>query len=715
MSSVKTRIKQKNDSTANWNTANAEGFKPLQGEIIVYNDVNRIKIGDGSNTVSNVPFLDDNCVHLTDNETINGYKKFENPIAIKDSISNSDIMLGATNAANNPGMAGEITWHDGEGNDGIVYIPQGQDDTLATCYKIPDKHFQPFAVGDDLSGQTLYFNNQANYSQYFLAVYTILTSSGGYSIEVGGPPDITLKKNGTIVATFYTFSNSRWLESYTLPSDFGTIETLDSKGGSEGLSNSKPSIWYTLGLGPAEDYINIDVEDVYNDIKTAKSKIPAVSDYLTNSSTTDALSANQGRVLNLNKAPKNHASTETTYGVGELAKYGHVKVINGDLNGKTAQDGYAASQSHTHSQYAPKANPSFTGSATINGNLTVSGAAIFQEVRVDGSAGTEGQVLTSRGSGHSPQWKDIPVPSNMVNTWEAQTIDGAKTFTKTTTFQNDIKANGSAGTSGQVLMSQGAGNSPKWSDVPTPSNMVTTDTVQTISGLKYFSGTQVFEGSVQIANGGSGIQIFNTGDSFAVSLVIDESSGLPEDGADVLLPVVDRQLVGNLYLVGAVSNGTQGQVLTSAGVARAATWSTLPAFAMNTALPISYRLSSSSNGYYNGVSYGTASTVNCLMTRDLPNHVSLTRHISYCIHLSTTIAAGRWVRFDVPSISHNNITYYPYIKTITATPIKTSTSSTSPALVTHITNDQSSGGYAYVGCCSQQLNGLDVRIDCIIS
>lgn len=59
-------------------------------------------------------------------------------------------------------------------------------------------------------------------------------------------------------------------------------------------------------------------------------------------------------------------------------------------------------------------------------------------------------------------------PSNMVTTDSAQTISGAKTFTKTTTFQNDIKANGSAGTSGQVLMSQGAGNSPKWGNAPIP-------------------------------------------------------------------------------------------------------------------------------------------------------------------------------------------------------------------------------------------------------
>lgn len=87
--------------------------------------------------------------------------------------------------------------------------------------------------------------------------------------------------------------------------------------------------------------------------------------------------------------------------------------------------------------------------------------------------------------------EDIKTPSDMVTTDSAQTISGVKTFTKTTTFQNDIKANGSAGTSGQVLISQGSGNSPKWGNVPAPSNVVTTDTAQTIAGTKTFSNIQI--------------------------------------------------------------------------------------------------------------------------------------------------------------------------------------------------------------------------------
>lgn len=596
MSSVKTRIKQKNDSTANWNTANNEGFKPLQGEIIVYNDVNRIKIGDGSNTVSNVPFLDANCVHLTDNETINGYKKFENPITIKDSISNSDIMLSATNAANNLGMAGEITWHDGEGNDGVVYIPRGQSETLATMYK-KYTTLTAFAVGDNLSGKTLFFNTEATYSQYFGLGRTIVTSSGGYTISIaGGPPTVRLLKNDTVVQEFTNWgfrpdgtTGTIWkVSSYTLPSDFGTVSTLDTESG----GTTYTSIWNTFGLdGATTEYDLINVEDVYH-------RIPKIVDNLTTTSAYAALSATQGYTLNNNKAPK--------------------------------------------------ASPTFTGTVTF---------------------GT-----------------DTP-----------------------------LSVNSSVGTAGQVLTSQGSGKSPQWANVPTPSNMVTTNTNQTISGQKFFSDTQVFRGEVHISNSGTGISFFNHQDSVAARLVIDESDYLPEDVAVVNLPVADANQTANLYLIGADSHGTKGQVLTSDGGGNAATWSTLPEFAMNITFPIKYRLSSSSNVNYNTGTYGTASTVNCLMTRDVPNHTSLNRHISYCIHLVKTIPAGRWVRFEVPSISYNNTTHWPYIKTITATPVKTSTSSTSPAIVTYMTNNELSGSYAYVGCCSQQIEGLNVRIDCTVS
>lgn len=79
--SIKTRIKLKRDTTANWNTA--RGFIPLEGELIIYLDGRQvekdgetinlptIKIGDGLAYVQDLPFVDDDTrdtllMHIND-------------------------------------------------------------------------------------------------------------------------------------------------------------------------------------------------------------------------------------------------------------------------------------------------------------------------------------------------------------------------------------------------------------------------------------------------------------------------------------------------------------------------------------------------------------------------------------------------------------------------------------------------------------------------
>ena len=59
---MKSRIIFKHDTEANWNQAT--NFIPKKGELILYDpdttyDYTRIKIGDGSNVVSDLPFLFD--------------------------------------------------------------------------------------------------------------------------------------------------------------------------------------------------------------------------------------------------------------------------------------------------------------------------------------------------------------------------------------------------------------------------------------------------------------------------------------------------------------------------------------------------------------------------------------------------------------------------------------------------------------------------------
>ena len=58
---IKSRIQLKNDTEANWDKAT--NFVPKQGELIIYSTDSahtfcRLKVGDGSTTVPNLPFID---------------------------------------------------------------------------------------------------------------------------------------------------------------------------------------------------------------------------------------------------------------------------------------------------------------------------------------------------------------------------------------------------------------------------------------------------------------------------------------------------------------------------------------------------------------------------------------------------------------------------------------------------------------------------------
>lgn len=54
---IKTRIQNKNDTSENW--AKAVNFIPLKGEIIIYNDALRFKVGDGTTLLSQLEFTDE--------------------------------------------------------------------------------------------------------------------------------------------------------------------------------------------------------------------------------------------------------------------------------------------------------------------------------------------------------------------------------------------------------------------------------------------------------------------------------------------------------------------------------------------------------------------------------------------------------------------------------------------------------------------------------
>jgi hypothetical protein len=71
---IDARTQQKYDTTANWNKAT--NFIPMVGEIIVYTDgwgtnQPRIKIGNGTTTVINLPFTDEEITEAEIDEICN--------------------------------------------------------------------------------------------------------------------------------------------------------------------------------------------------------------------------------------------------------------------------------------------------------------------------------------------------------------------------------------------------------------------------------------------------------------------------------------------------------------------------------------------------------------------------------------------------------------------------------------------------------------------
>lgn len=94
-----------------------------------------------------------------------------------------------------------------------------------------------------------------------------------------------------------------------------------------------------------------------------------------------------------------------------------------------------------------------------------------------------------------------PSPTNMVTTDGNQNITGVKTFDANVILNSTLQAGTSVGTAGQVLTSQGDGKAPIWQTVSDvlPDNVVTTDTPQRITGAKTFSATTEFTNAIKVS------------------------------------------------------------------------------------------------------------------------------------------------------------------------------------------------------------------------
>ena len=85
--------------------------------------------------------------------------------------------------------------------------------------------------------------------------------------------------------------------------------------------------------------------------------------------------------------PTAHASTATTYGAGTSSKYGHVKLVTGDVDSQTYTDGIAAAAAHTHSSYVTQ--------NALNTELYIWGSSIYAQTLSEANAYTASAISSA--------------------------------------------------------------------------------------------------------------------------------------------------------------------------------------------------------------------------------------------------------------------------------------------------------------------------------
>jgi hypothetical protein len=136
------------------------------------------------------------------------------------------------------------------------------------------------------------------------------------------------------------------------------------------------------------------------------------------------------------------------------------------------------------------------------------------------------------------------------------------------TSTGEFKVSGSIGTNGQVLTSSGTGVTPTWTTMSSVSEPDTQIVFGTGSGVTSDSNLTYNTGSQTLTISGTGTGIIQAAPSESLSLRSDTDVGITVNGTERFLVTT-----GGAYQVNG-SQGTNGQVLTSTGAGSPPSWQT---------------------------------------------------------------------------------------------------------------------------------------------
>ena len=230
---------------------------------------------------------------------------------------------------------------------------------------------------------------------------------------------------------------------------------------------------------------------------------------------------------------------------------------------------------------------SSTGTIQTLGNVNIS-SGLF----ANGSTGSSGQFLKSQGAGTIPIWA-TPAGSGDVVTTATQTLSGSNTFSSTAAFTGSIYISsnvylaGSQGSNGQVFTSSGPGLNPYWSTAGGGSAAGSSGQIQyTTNGTSFAGIPGSFVGS-------SSITLSSTSYVAVSSFVVTTGSAtiLATGGMSVNNATFTVNVATNMALT---DNGFNFTVMPSTGYTFAADTTTVSG-ALNNIVPLAFAIGANEN------------------------------------------------------------------------------------------------------------------------
>ena len=225
--SIKTRVQLKRGSQSDWATAEAAGFKPLEGEHIFYSDLNKSKIGKKDSDGNLIPLSQLDFTNANDADTLDG--KHASEFVLKTDAK------APVDAEKNVQSDWDVT--DTSSDAFIKNKPKViiEGDSRLTDARTPTAHSQAATtINEDATHRFVTDTEKAvwNAKSNFSGNYNDLTNKP--TIPTVNDKTLTIQKNGTTVSTFTANSTTDVTANITVPtktseltndSGFKTVDT----------------------------------------------------------------------------------------------------------------------------------------------------------------------------------------------------------------------------------------------------------------------------------------------------------------------------------------------------------------------------------------------------------------------------------------------------------------------------------------------------------